>query len=52
MGIDKLTHRASPWYPAAVLQHLGRVTTIPGALRLAAKYHGNAELGNINWTEY
>jgi len=31
---------------------LGKGTTIPGALRLVAKYHGNAELGNINWTEY
>jgi len=31
---------------------LGKGTTIPGALRLVAKYHGNAEPGNINWTEY
>jgi len=31
---------------------LGKGTTIPGALRLAAKHHGNAESGNISWTEY
>jgi len=52
MGIDKLTHRASPWHPAAALQHLGREPTIPGALRLAAKHHGSAETDNISWTEY
>ncbi|MFB3117007.1 MAG: hypothetical protein ACE1ZH_05985, partial [Gammaproteobacteria bacterium] len=52
MGIDKLTHRASPWYPATALQQLGKGTTIPGALRLVAKHHGNAETDNIGWTEY
>ena len=31
---------------------LGKGTTIPGALRLAAKYHGDAETDNISWTEY
>ena len=29
MGIDKLTHRALPWYPAAALQHLGREQPFP-----------------------
>ena len=52
MGMDKITHRASPWYPAAALQHLGRAITIPGVLRLAAKHLGNAETDNISWTEY
>jgi len=52
MGIDKLTHRASPWYPATALQQLGKGTTIPGALRLVVKHHGNAETDNIGWTEY
>jgi len=31
---------------------LGKGTTIPGALRLAAKHHGSAETDNISWTEY
>jgi len=31
---------------------LGKGTTIPGALRLAAKYHDNAETDNISWMEY
>ena len=52
MGIDKLTHRALPWYPAAALQRLGKGITTPGVLRLVAKHHGNAETDNINWMEY
>jgi len=31
---------------------LGKGTTTPGVLRLAAKHHGNAETDNISWVEY
>jgi len=31
---------------------LGKGTTIPDTLRLAARNHGNAETDNISWVEY
>jgi hypothetical protein len=47
MGADKLTRRAHSWRPADCVAALIKGMTINGALRLAAKRHENAELGNI-----
>ena len=52
MDADRPTLRALLWCPAAALQCLTRTKAIACALRLAAKYHRNAELGIITLKEY
>ncbi|WP_148863660.1 hypothetical protein [Marinobacter fonticola] len=47
LGVNRPTLRASLWCFATALQGLARVAAIPGALRLAAKHHREAEAVNI-----
>ena len=52
MGPDRPTLRALLWCSATALQHLTRTMAIAYMLRLVAKHHSNAELININLSEY
>jgi hypothetical protein len=52
MDADRPTLRAILWCPAAAVAVLDKDRAIACTLRLAAKHHRNAELGNITLKEY
>jgi len=47
MGIDKLTHRASPWHPAAALQYSGREQPFPTHCALLRNIAAMPDLENM-----